>query len=117
MSQVEKDKLANGTMSPEEKDAIMREWKVGKYKEWVFDINHFNELAANSEKDSQGRIYKAAINHIRANYPEYNDYSGKQLIDTGIVKLFWKDKTSEKRKYKARKGSKPPEETNLEDFE
>ena len=109
LSSGQRSRLADKTMTLEERDQILRLWKVGKYRDWVFDPKRLTEIAENSEKVGRSRIYRAAISHVRKNYPEYNSLTDQELIDQGITVLFWKDtvapKVRGKREKKARKDS------------
>jgi len=78
-------------LTPQEKDDLAREYKIGKYREWVFDAKRIQEIAENYEYGYQRGLIKAGVNYIRKNYPEYDSLSDQEIIDEKIYKLLWRD--------------------------
>jgi len=78
-------------LSPEEKDRLRRKYKIGKYREWVFDEKRLKEITETYESGHKRGMIKAGINYVRKNYPEYKHLSDQELFEKDIYKLLWID--------------------------
>lgn len=91
MSYVYMQKQPPRKLSPEEKDSLSRKYKIGKYREWVFDEKRLQEITETYESGHKAGMFKAGVNYVRKNYPEYKHLSDQELIDKEIYKLLWID--------------------------
>lgn len=109
-------RLTEGKLTPEEDDYIRKKWKVGKYREWEFDLERFHEIADRVTNDYEDRAYTAAIAHVRKNYPDLNHLSDKEILKEGHYKLFWKDHAHVRTAAKAR-NKQNRQNSKIDDFE
>lgn len=91
MSYVSMPNNQHRKLTPEEKDRLSRKYKIGKYREWVFDEKRLREITENYESGHKLGMYKAGVNYVRRNYPEYKHLTDQEIIDKKIYRLLWQD--------------------------
>ena len=116
LSKAEIKKLQEKSLSKEERDAIYQRWQIGPYRTWQFSLERFHEVCRLAEESNSNRMYTAACNHVRKNYPEYAHMSDKEIVEQGIHGLWWSD-TSHMRKGQPKGWKKNLTVDNFEDFE
>lgn len=102
-------------LTPQEKDDLARKYKIGKYREWVFDEKRIQEITENYESGHKAGMYKAGVNYVRKNYPQYDSLTDQEIIDKEIYRLLWID--TGKRKIAKNLLEKKQKEEDTEDLE
>lgn len=80
------------TKTPEEKDRIMREAKIGPYREWQFDIDRFKQLCLECYNDRSDAMIMAGVTYLREKYPEYNYLSDEEVVIKGLHKILYQER-------------------------
>lgn len=93
-----KNPKKNTKYTPEQKDAKMRELKIGKYREWEFNIDRWNEICEEVADFLTDKAMNMRINYVRNFHPEYNDLSDEELITRGLHNLLYLDKAEDRKK-------------------
>jgi hypothetical protein len=68
----------------EEKDAIYKECKVGKYREWEFSKERWEEIVASCQKDNKDKYRLKVYTWLRRTKPHLAHLTWDQLLEQGI---------------------------------
>ena len=86
--------------TPEQKDKMLRELKVGKYREWTFSVDRFNEIVQQCSDDITNRSIRNSIDYCRSNYEEAQFMTDEEILESGMYKKMWQDQQSKSKKNK-----------------
>ena len=87
--------------SPEEKDRIMRENKIGPYREWQFDIERWNQIVDEVEDYNSTRMITAGVTYYRNVYSDEAQFlSDEEIINRGLYKKLYRDRADEAHEYR-----------------
>lgn len=86
--------------TPEQKDKKLRELKVGKYREWTFSVDRFNEIVQQCSDDITNRSIRNSIDYCRSNYEEAQFMTDEEILESGMYKKMWQDQQSKSKKNK-----------------
>ena len=70
----------------EEKDAIYKECKVGKYREWKFDETRSKEIIAECTADNKDKYRGKVYSWLRANKPELAHITWDEIVELNLHK-------------------------------
>lgn len=76
----------------EEKEEILKKNKVGKYREWEFNITRYNEIVDKVLGDHSENMVNAGIRYYRENYEQAQSMTDEEIIVTGLYKQMYRDK-------------------------
>lgn len=76
----------------EEKEEILKKNKVGKYREWEFNITRYNEIVDKVLGDHSENMVNAGIRYYRENYQQAQSMTDEEIIVTGLYKQMYRDK-------------------------
>jgi len=100
------DAIIEGTykskLTEKQKEERLKLAKVGKYREWEFDIKRYHEILAEVIDRHSEKMYKAGINYYRKNYSEAKLLTDEEIIVKGLYKQLYVDcqkDSKEKRDY------------------
>ncbi len=91
-SHMKNPKKYKSKYTPEEKDMIMRELKVGPYRTWQFDKKRFDEIARDCYEDRSEVMIKQGVTYLREQYPQYSDLSDEEIITKGLYRILFSDR-------------------------
>jgi hypothetical protein len=70
----------------EEKDAIYKKCKVGKYRNWEFSETRYQEIVAEGQQDNKDKYRGKVYSWLRAHKPELADITWEQIVDLNLHK-------------------------------
>jgi hypothetical protein len=70
----------------EEKDAIYKKCKVGKYRDWEFSETRYQEIVDSCQQDNKDKYKGKVYSWIRAHKPELADITWEQIVDLNLHK-------------------------------
>lgn len=76
----------------EEKEQILKNNKIGKYREWEFNSTRYNEILDKILGEHSENMINAGIRYYRANYEEAQFLSDEEIILRGLYKQMYIDK-------------------------
>lgn len=75
----------------DERDAINKKLKIGKYREWTFDDKRFNEIVEECFNKHSKKMMKAGVNYYRKHYEDAKFLTDQQILDQGLYKQMYRD--------------------------
>lgn len=100
--------------TPEERDRIMREAKVGPYRTWQFDKKRFDEIAESCYEDRADAAIKAGVTYLREKYPEYDELTDEEVVIKGLHKILYRERMQKGHELRSEK--KEAKEADYADF-
>ena len=70
----------------EEKDAIYKECKVGKYRDWEFSETRYKEIIEECTEDNKDKYRGKVYSWIRANKPELAHITWDEVVELNLHK-------------------------------
>ena len=68
----------------EEKDAIAKECKVGKYREWEFSKERWEEIVASCQQKNKDQYRLKVFTWVKRKHPHLAHLNWDQLVEQGI---------------------------------
>lgn len=76
----------------EQKEEILKKNKVGKYRDWEFNVARYNEILDKVLGDHSQNMINAGIRYYRTNYEQAQFMTDEQIILSGLYKQMYRDK-------------------------
>ena len=70
----------------EEKDAIYKECKVGKYRDWEFSETRYKEIIEECTEDNKDKYRGKVYSWLRANKPELANITWDEIVELNLHK-------------------------------
>lgn len=87
--------------TPEERDRIMKENKIGPYRTWEFDINRWNQIIDEVEDYNSTRMITAGVTYYRNVYSDEAQFlSDEEIINRGLYKQLYQDRANEAHEFR-----------------
>ena len=76
-----------------EKDAIYKECKVGKYREWQFSETRYKEIVQGCEQSSKEQYRRKVYTWLKTNKPELAHLSWEEIVELGLHQEMYRGHT------------------------
>jgi hypothetical protein len=73
----------------EQKDAIYKKYKVGKYRNWQFSETRYQEIVADSQQNNKDKYRGKVYSWLRAYHPELANISWEEVVELNLHKKMY----------------------------
>ena len=73
----------------EEKDAIYKKCKIGKYRNWQFSEKRYQEIVADGQQNNKDKYRGKVYSWLRVHHPELANISWEEVVELNLHKKMY----------------------------